>query len=90
MPAIPCSQLEGDYEDLDAFEELRKSSLLCDEDFKSNPLTDSSEEYDYAAVSTKSAVSSHGDNSKEIGCSDCAAYNVLAVNSDVELEEDSV
>ena len=77
---------EREYEDLDAFQDLKISSMSRPyEEVQFQPLSPNpfvasdSQEYDYITTSaSQAAVSSHGDESKEFGYTDCAAYNVIS------------
>ena len=80
-------EVEREYEDLDAFTDLKISSVPRPyEEVKfqkptlpSRPVASDSQEYDYITTSaSQAAVSSHGDESKEFGYTDCAAYNVIS------------
>ena len=78
-------QGEQEYEDLDAFEDLKLSSVprpyeevQFQPPLPSRPVVSESQEYDYITTSASQAdVSSHGDESKELGYTDCAAYNII-------------
>ena len=88
MQDNPSKQQEGEqeYEDLDAFTDLKISSVPRPyEEVKfqpplpSRPVASDSQEYEYITTSaSQAAVSSHGDESKEFGYTDCAAYNVIS------------
>ena len=77
---------EREYEDLDAFQDLKISSMSRSYEevqfqppSPNPPVASDSQEYDYITTSaSQAAVSSHGDESKEFGYTDCAAYNVIS------------
>ena len=76
VPVNPSSQQEGVYEELDVSQPYDEIHSLPQSNTSHSP---ENLEYDYIPTSTpQAAVSSHGDNSKEFGYTDCAAYNVLS------------
>ena len=73
-------QGEGEYEDLDAFRDLKISSVprpyvgvQFQPPLPSLPAASDSEEYDYITTSAGQAVSSHGNECKEFGYTDFTA-----------------
>lgn len=74
------------YEDIDTFTDLKISSVprpyvgvQFQPPLASLPVASDSEEYDYVSSSAcKAAVSSHSDDSNELGYTDCAAYNAIS------------
>ena len=84
MAVNPSSQQGGEYEELDAFTDLTKTSQTYDEVHippQSNPSPPDDQEYDVITTSANqaaAAVSCHGDTTNEFGYTDCAAYNVFS------------